>query len=145
MGYGMSIATGMLATSLLIVPGISESSTSPSNTVNMQPMAATQCKTGIKKYASCKLKERFPKSYKTQFGCLDKLWKKESGWRWWADNPYSDAYGIPQANPGKKMRSAGSDWKTNPRTQIRWGLKYIKGRYKTPCAALKFHRNNGWY
>lgn len=144
MGYGMSIATGMLATSLLFVPGISESSTSPSNTV-MQPMAATQCKTGIKKYAKCKLKERFPKSYKTQYNCLDKLWKKESGWRWWADNPYSAAYGIPQANPGSKMKSAGSDWRTNPRTQIRWGLKYIKSRYKTPCKAWEHSRNNGWY
>lgn len=144
MDYGMSIATGMLATALLVVPGVSESSTSPSNTV-MQPMAATQCKTGIKKYASCKLKERFPKSYKTQFNCLDKLWKKESGWRWWADNPYSAAYGIPQANPGSKMKSAGSDWRTNPRTQIRWGLKYIKSRYKTPCKAWEHSRNTGWY
>jgi hypothetical protein len=145
MGYGMSIATGMLATSLLFVPGISESSTSPSNTVNMQPMAATQCKTGIKKYAQCKLKQKFP-LWKTQFTCLDKLNKKESGWNHRAKNPYSGAYGIPQALPGKKMKSAGSDWKTNPRTQIKWQLdKYIYKRYGTPCAALKHHRNHGWY
>ena len=35
-----------------------------------------------------------------------------------ATNPTSGAYGIPQALPGSKMGSAGSDWKTNPATQI---------------------------
>lgn len=142
MGYDMSIkgmlVAGMATVMLLASPGVSESSASPSNA------AATQCKTGIKKFAQCKLKNKFP-LWKTQWGCLDKLWKIESGWRWWADNPYSAAYGIPQANPGSKMKSAGADWKTNPRTQIKWGLKYIDGRYKTPCAALKHHRNKGWY
>lgn len=124
--------------------GVVNSTTMPSQSISIEPVAAVVCKTGIKKYTRCKLKKRFP-LWKTQFGCLDKLWKKESGWRWWADNPYSDAYGIPQANPGSKMSSIDSDWRTNPRTQIDWGLKYIKGRYKTPCAALKHHRKYGWY
>ena len=48
-------------------------------------------------------------------------------------NPASAAYGIPQANPGDKMASAGSDWKTNPATQIRWGLGYIKAEYGSPA------------
>ena len=64
-----------------------------------------------------------------QFGCLNDLWVGESNWRWNADNPTSSAYGIPQALPGSKMASAGSDWETNPATQIAWGLGYIEGRY----------------
>ncbi|MFI6517140.1 lytic transglycosylase domain-containing protein [Spirillospora sp. NPDC050679] len=80
-----------------------------------------------------------------QFACLVKLWNKESGWRTNADNPSSDAYGIPQANPGSKMASAGSDWRTSARTQIKWGLGYIKGRYGTPCGAWSHSQSVGWY
>nr|WP_116026463.1 lytic transglycosylase domain-containing protein [Thermomonospora umbrina] len=81
----------------------------------------------------------------TQFGCLVKLWNKESGWRHTAANPSSGAYGIPQALPGSKMASAGSDWRTNPATQIKWGLGYIKGRYGTPCGAWSHSQSRGWY
>ena len=70
-----------------------------------------------------------------QFTCLDNLWTRESGWRWDADNPTSDAYGIPQSLPGSKMASVDGDWRTNPLTQIKWGLKYISYRYGTPCSA----------
>jgi hypothetical protein len=70
-----------------------------------------------------------------QFTCLDNLWTRESGWRWDADNPTSDAYGIAQSLPGSKMASVDSDWRTNPLTQIAWGLKYIANRYGTPCSA----------
>jgi hypothetical protein len=80
-----------------------------------------------------------------QFPCLDKLWKKESGWNYKATNRSSGAYGIPQALPGSKMASAGDDWKTNPATQIKWGLGYIKGRYGTPCGAWEHSQNVGWY
>jgi hypothetical protein len=80
-----------------------------------------------------------------QWSCLNKLWTKESGWRTHADNPTSSAYGIPQALPGSKMRTAGRDWRTNPKTQIKWGLGYIKGRYDTPCSAWSFHRAHNWY
>jgi hypothetical protein len=69
-----------------------------------------------------------------EFPCLNNLFNKESGWNHRAANP-SGAYGIPQAFPGSKMSSAGSDWKNNPATQIKWGLGYVKGRYKTPCGA----------
>src|SRR3954470_2713746 len=31
----------------------------------------------------------------SQFGCLDSLWQKESGWNPHASNPSSGAYGIP--------------------------------------------------
>jgi len=80
-----------------------------------------------------------------QFSCLDSLWTKESDWRWDADNPSSSAYGIPQALPGSKMASAGADWRTNPETQIRWGLGYISQSYGTPCAAWRHSQANNWY
>ena len=62
----------------------------------------------------------------SQMGCLVPLWNQESGWNVYATNPSSGAYGIPQALPADKMASAGSDWQTNPATQIRWGLGYIQ-------------------
>ena len=79
-----------------------------------------------------------------EFPCLERLWTKESGWNEKAANP-SGAYGIPQSLPGSKMSSAGSDWRTNPATQITWGLGYIKGRYDTPCGAWNYFQNNGSY
>ena len=84
------------------------------------------------------------RGWSDQFGCLDRLWQKESGWRVTASNP-SGAYGIPQALPGSKMASAGADWRTNPATQIRWGLGYIGSRYGGPCAAEAHARSTGWY
>jgi uncharacterized protein YabE (DUF348 family) len=80
-----------------------------------------------------------------QFACLDRLWTKESNWRWNAENPSSGAYGIPQSLPGSKMASVGADWRTNPATQIRWGLGYIAGRYGTPCGAWSHSVAVGWY
>ncbi len=80
-----------------------------------------------------------------QFGCLDALWTKESGWDPSASNPSSSAYGIPQALPGSKMASAGADWATNPATQIRWGLGYIVDSYGSPCSAWAHSQANGWY
>ncbi|HEU4425493.1 MAG TPA: lytic transglycosylase domain-containing protein [Pilimelia sp.] len=80
-----------------------------------------------------------------QFACLNALWDKESGWNHRAQNSSSGAYGIPQALPGSKMVSAGADWKTNPATQIEWGLGYIKGRYGSPCDAWSHSKRVGWY
>jgi hypothetical protein len=79
-----------------------------------------------------------------QFSCLNSLWNKESGWKVSAYNP-SGAYGIPQALPGSKMASAGSDWQTNPATQIEWGLDYISSTYGTPCAAWSHSQADNWY
>ena len=81
----------------------------------------------------------------SEFSCLDSLYVSESDWDVHADNPTSDAYGIPQALPGSKMASAGADWATNPTTQIRWGLGYIKSSYGTPCSAWSFKQSHGWY
>ncbi len=80
-----------------------------------------------------------------QFSCLDRLWERESNWNPSAQNPSSGAYGIPQSLPGSKMASVGSDWRTNPATQITWGLNYISGRYGTPCGALSHSDSRGWY
>jgi hypothetical protein len=79
-----------------------------------------------------------------QMSCLFNLWTKESGWSTSSANS-SGAYGIPQALPGSKMAAYGSDWRTNPATQIQWGLGYIKGRYGNPCGAWAHFRANNWY
>jgi hypothetical protein len=82
-----------------------------------------------------------------QINCLVSLWDGESGWRVNAYNEKSGATGIPQSLPGDKMASAGADWQTNPATQIRWGLGYIKGRYGLPCTAYTdwLARSPHWY
>lgn len=80
-----------------------------------------------------------------EFRCLVNLWNRESGWRTSIQNPYSGAYGIPQALPGSKMASAGADWRTNYRTQIEWGLGYVSGRYGSPCGAWEHSEIHGWY
>lgn len=97
--------------------------------------------------------QEFAKSYmlsqynwgEDQFSCLVSLWQRESGWNHNAKNKSSGAYGIPQSLPGTKMASAGSDWKTNPHTQIKWGLTYINKRYETPCGAWGAFKKKGWY
>lgn len=91
-----------------------------------------------------------------QWKCLDELWDRESSWRthqkpWRAKNKSSGAFGIPQALPASKMYSAGMDAMTNPVTQVKWGLRYIKQRYSSgpkdagACNALRHHDRKGWY
>lgn len=82
-----------------------------------------------------------------EWGCLDQLWIGESDWEWDATNSSSGAYGIPQALPAKKMATAGSDWKTNPITQMVWGMEYIEQSYGSPCEAKEFwdSKDPHWY
>ena len=80
-----------------------------------------------------------------QFSCLVSLWNKESGWNYQAYNSGSGATGIPQALPGSKMASAGSDWQTSASTQISWGLQYISSVYGTPCSAWGHSQATDWY
>lgn len=82
---------------------------------------------------------------RVQFACLDALWQRESRWRVDATNRKSGAYGIPQALPPQKMAKAGLDWRTNPLTQVKWGLMYISGRYGSACTALQYAYEQGWY
>jgi hypothetical protein len=79
------------------------------------------------------------------YQCLVKLWTKESQWDHRAMNRSSGAYGIPQSLPGGKMASAGKNWRSDPPTQIRWGLGYIKSRYGSPCAAWRHSQATNWY
>lgn len=81
----------------------------------------------------------------TQWSCLYNLWMRESGWNVYAENTASGAYGIPQSLPGDKMASAGSDWETDPTTQIKWGLGYISSVYGTPCGAWQNEVDDGFY
>ncbi|MER5775811.1 transglycosylase SLT domain-containing protein [Streptomyces sp. NPDC002039] len=80
-----------------------------------------------------------------QFQCFSEIVDRESTWNYKAVNSSSGAYGLVQALPGSKMSSAGADWRTNPATQIKWGLGYMNERYGSPCAALSFHDANDWY
>lgn len=91
------------------------------------------------------LAQQYGWSNGNEFACLYDLWTRESGWSEKAKNPSSGAYGIPQSLPADKMSSFGADWRTNPATQIKWGLDYINGRYHSPCAAIVWHNAHNWY
>ncbi|MFF2328958.1 MULTISPECIES: transglycosylase SLT domain-containing protein [unclassified Streptomyces] len=80
-----------------------------------------------------------------QFQCFSNIVQHESGWNHSATNASSGAYGLVQALPGSKMASAGADWRTNPTTQIKWGMDYMNSRYGSPCAAWSFWQSNHWY
>jgi hypothetical protein len=82
---------------------------------------------------------------KAQYAAFSNIVSHESGWNVTATNASSGAYGLVQALPGSKMASSGSDWKTNPATQITWGLGYVKGRYDSPCGAWGYFQSNGHY
>ncbi|MEU7023596.1 transglycosylase SLT domain-containing protein [Streptomyces sp. NPDC048717] len=80
-----------------------------------------------------------------QYASFSKIVEHESGWNHTATNSSSGAYGLVQALPASKMASAGSDWKTNPATQIKWGLNYMNERYGSPNDAWNFWQSHGWY
>jgi hypothetical protein len=75
------------------------------------------------------------------FGAVDYIVSHESGWcstKWEGEiggcpayhgvSDY-DGYGLCQSTPPQKMASAGSDWKTNPVTQLKWCNSYAISRY----------------
>ena len=99
---------------------------------------------GAKKVAKSILLNEYGFSEK-EYTCLDTLWTKESHWNYKARNKSSGAHGIPQALPASKMNVVSTDWRTNPVTQIRWGLRYISIRYETPCKALAKHKRSNYY
>ncbi|MFI0737149.1 transglycosylase SLT domain-containing protein [Streptomyces sp. NPDC021100] len=80
-----------------------------------------------------------------QFQCFSNIVNNESSWDYTATNASSGAYGLVQALPAEKMSSAGADWRTNPATQIKWGLSYMNERYHSPCGAWSFWQANSWY
>ena len=96
---------------------------------------------GAKKVAKSILMDEYGCAEK-EYKCLNQLWTKESNWNYKSRNKKSGAHGIPQALPASKMNVVSTDWRTNPVTQIRWGLRYIEARYDNPCKAwAKFKRS----
>lgn len=73
---------------------------------------------------------------KTQRGCADRLFMKESKYDHLADNPKSTAFGI-----GQVLKETSKE----PDMQILKAYKYIEHRYSTPCRALAFHQRHNWY
>ena len=91
------------------------------------------------------------KNPKQQFGCLAKLWGKESAWNHKAKSPTHD-YGIPQRHMKHNTQKQIKDFLKNPQGQIKWGLNYIQMRYESPCGALQSwlsradeNGRGGWY
>lgn len=66
----------------------------------------------------------------SDYGYVDYIVSHESGWDPfnWNDGG-SGAYGLGQALPASKMAPYGSDYKTNPVTQLKWANAYAIGRY----------------
>lgn len=71
-----------------------------------------------------------------QYKCLSVLYGKESAWNDKAIN--GSHYGIPQGR-SEYLKTA------NKYEQVDWGLAYIESRYGTPCAALRFFRENNYH
>ncbi|OIQ78018.1 hypothetical protein GALL_402850 [mine drainage metagenome] len=116
----------------------------PKNVISELDVVLARTSSGAKFVAS-KLNALSYKWSTSQMSCLITLWSRESHWNFQSRNKRSGAYGIPQANPGTKMASAGSDWRVNPITQIKWGMSYVKSRYGSPCGALSKSNRFGWY
>lgn len=79
------------------------------------------------------------------YGYVDYIITRESGWNYKAQNPSSSAYGLCQALPGSKMETVGSDWKSNPVTQLKWCDGYAKERYGGWKEAQEFWKENNWW
>ncbi|MFI9272842.1 transglycosylase SLT domain-containing protein [Kitasatospora sp. NPDC052896] len=80
-----------------------------------------------------------------QWASFANIVSHESSWNINATNAGSGAYGLGQALPAGKMASAGSDWRGNPVTQIKWALNYMNERYGSPNQAWVFWQNHHWY
>ena len=121
------------------------------NAIALVSMAARQVEVakkpkGAQSVAKAIIEEKYPKwDKKRQVQCLTDLWNGESHWNYQAHNYRSGAHGIPQALPAAKMEVVGTDWRTNPVTQIRWGLRYIEDRYKNPCGAWSKFKRSRYY
>ena len=100
---------------------------------------------GARQVAKALIAESYSEWNNSQVSCLNQLWNGESHWNFQAHNYRSGAQGIAQALPPTKMEIVSTDWRSNPVTQIKWGLSYIKARYGTPCQALRHKHWRGYY
>ena len=137
-----------------IEPGLLDLGSLKSVNANVMALVSFQTKqveiakspTGAQQVAADLIAMDYPSwNNSSQISCLNQLWTKESHWNFKAHNYRSGAHGIAQALPAVKMEMIANDWRTNPVTQIRWGLTYIERRYDTPCAALRFHNRRHHY
>lgn len=161
----------IILTGVLLVysePVIAKNTTSNINTLKVTKKAKKKAKKVVKKKTKKKVVKKKVKSYRVRhnvgeiqsyahslvieygwgeqdYQALVSLWYRESSWDPNAINKKSGACGIPQALPCRKMFSEGADYRTNYRTQVRWGLKYIKARYNTPSKAWEHSQQKGWY
>lgn len=127
------------------MPTSSQQSTSSDSTTSSgdSPAPAGSNKvSALQSYAKKLLKQY---GWANQWDAFNKLEMSEAGWNVKATNASSGAYGLAQALPASKYASAGSDWKTNGSTQLRWMMDYIKDRYGSPSKAWSFHLKNNWY
>ena len=90
----------------------------------------------VKEYISAKEYAALRLDNNQQYKCLSVLYGKESAWN---ENANSGShYGIPQGR-SEYLKTA------NKYQQVDWGLAYIENRYGTPCAALRFFRQNNFH
>ena len=148
---GVAVQQAGASPAVPVSPAGPVGSTSPASMVS--PPSVSQGRPVLLAYSAAnyaravarRMLPRFPWSVRKQFRYLNWLWNRESGWNKYARNPYSGAYGIPQALPGSKMASAGPNWRSNATTQIRWGLRYIRARYGSPRRAWNHSQATGWH
>ena len=119
-----------------------------------QPSSSTpkaQGTTSNASYSSSQVKEAFDRitSELGVTGSDKATWEYvisvESGWNPQATNPSSGAYGLGQALPAGKMAEFGSDYMTNPYTQLKWMYSYIMDRYHSFANLQAFWDKNHWY
>ncbi|MEI6119944.1 MAG: lytic transglycosylase domain-containing protein [Actinomycetes bacterium] len=147
------LPTQTVATSPALEPGLLDLGNVPSVNAHVMALVSLQAKqvqlaktpVGAKAVAADLIAANYSKWNSSQISCLDQLWNNESHWNFKAHNYRSGAHGIPQALPADKMAVISPDWRTNPVTQIRWGLRYINARYGSPCAALRRQHGHHGY
>ncbi|WP_371494032.1 lytic transglycosylase domain-containing protein [Kitasatospora sp. NBC_00374] len=122
----LASAAGVAALGSVVVPTVASAATPAYSPASVQAIAA----------------QIVPAN---QLASFNQIVAHESSWNVTATNASSGAYGLVQALPASKMASAGADWKTNPATQIKWGLNYMNERYGSPNAAWAFWQTHHWY
>lgn len=123
---------------VVLDPSAAAPTSTASPTLTMSPTPGPDTVEAARAYARAALGE-------TQYDCIDAIFTRESNWNPLATNPRTGAYGIPQAFPAEKMARFGSNWRTSPLTQVKWGIWYVNARYGSACEAYEFMLEHGWY
>lgn len=77
----------------------------------------------------------------SDWGYVDYIAKRESGWNPNATNKSSGACGVIQANPCSKVPGGGYD----PVANLTWANGYANGRYGSWAQAYAFWTTNHWW